>query len=403
MNPVFSLDKKEFYLQWGILALGLILFIGTAAHAAEISIAMAKDRWPNDQRIEFSLSTSGGGEAESPDLVLPDHVVCTLESGRHTHTVIARRIEAAEGAETMASAGRNQALYAFDPPTNTRGTVRLRIAEVRVPVILFDIDPSQSGSSMEDSYPTLDSLFTLYQPYIGNIGAYKPMYFLFGTDLSKSKFQISFNYSFFNPESDVAERHPWVKGFHFGYTQTSFWDLGSSSAPFEDNGYKPELFWVSKNFVSAGSLVKGLFLQSGFQHESNGQGGDDSRSTNFLYLQPLFIFFSDANHYGLQVAPKLWAYVNNDNDTNPDLDKYRGYFDLELKIGKMDSLVLGSSFRWAAEGASIQLDLTYPLGRFLFNTLDIYLHAQYVNALAESLIDYKDRSHAFRLGFSVVR
>jgi phospholipase A1/A2 len=403
VNTVFSLDKKEFYLQLGILALGLILIIDTAAHAAEISIAMAKDRWPGDQRIEFSLSTSGGGEAESPDLVLPDHVVCTLESGRRTHTVIARRIEAAEGAETMAIAGRNQALYAFDPPTNARGTVRLRIAEVRVPVILFDIDPPQSGSSMEDSYPTLDSLFTLYQPYIGNIGAYKPMYFLFGTDLSKSKFQISFNYSFFNPESDVAERYPWVKGFHFGYTQTSFWDLGSSSAPFEDNGYKPELFWVSKNFVPAGSLVKGLFLQSGFQHESNGQGGDDSRSTNFLYLQPLFIFFSDANHYGLQVAPKLWAYVNNDNDTNPDLDKYRGYFDLELKIGKMDSLVLGSSFRWAAEGASIQLDLTYPLGRFLFNTLDIYLHAQYVNALAESLIDYKDRSHAFRLGFSVVR
>ncbi len=254
-----------------------------------------------------------------------------------------------------------------------------------------------------DSYPTLDSLFTLYQPYLGNLGIYKPMYFLLGTDLSKSKFQISFSYRFFNPESGAAERHPWVNGFHFGYTQTSFWDLGSSSAPFEDNSYKPELFWVSKNFISAGSMVQGLFLQSGFQHESNGRGDDDSRSTNFLYIQPIFIFFSAANHYGLQVAPKIWAYIHNDNDTNPDLNQYRGYFDLELKFGKMDGFVLGTSFQWADEGASIQIDCSYPLHRFLFNTLDLYLHAQYANVLAESLIDYQTRSHAFRLGLSVIR
>ena len=69
----------------------------------------------------------------------------------------------------------------------------------------------------------------------------------------------------------------------------------------------------------------------------------------------------------------------------------------------MDSFVLGTSFRWAAEGASIELDLTYPLHRFLFNTLDIYLHAQYTNALAENLLDYKSRTRAFRLGVSVVR
>jgi len=35
--------------------------------------------------------------------------------------------------------------------------------------------------------------------------------------------------------------------------------------------------------------------------------------------------------------------------------------------------------------------------------LDSYIHVQYTNALAENLIDYQERSHAFRLGFSVVR
>ena len=143
-------------------------------------------------------------------------------------------------------------------------------------------------------------------------------------------------------------------------------------------------------------------MQSGFQHESNGRGGDTSRSTNFIYIRPVFIFFSDSSQYGLQVAPKIWTYVNNDDDTNSDLADYRGYFDLDITFGKAESFVLGSSFRWAEEGASVQLDLTYPLHRF-FDALDIYVHAQYANALAESLIAYQDRTHAFRLGFSIVR
>ena len=65
--------------------------------------------------------------------------------------------------------------------------------------------------------------------------------------------------------------------------------------------------------------------------------------------------------------------------------------------------MLGSDFRWAEKGASIQLDLTYPLHRFLFGNIDLYLQAQYVNSLAESLLNYKERNEAFRLGFAIVR
>lgn len=403
MKTASPIRKNESCQPIAIVVLAICIACAHTARAATISISMIRDRWPIHQQIEFCLFATGEPDSGPAAGLLPDHVVCTLENAGRTHSVIARRPVEEDAAGSGAIEGGDRACYAFDPPAGIRGTVRMRISEVRVPVILFEIQPPQLGASTAEPYPTLDSLFTLYQPYIGNIGAYKPIYFLIGTDLSKSKFQISFKYRFFNPESGVAERHPWVKGFHFGYTQTSFWDLGSSSAPFEDNSYKPELFWISRNFISAGSPVKGLFFQTGLQHESNGRGGDDSRSTNFLYLQPIVILFSDTNHYGLQVAPRFWTYVNNDDDTNPDLDRYRGYFELEIKTGKMDSFVLGSAFQWAAEGASIQVDLNYPLHRFLFNTLDIYFHAQYSNALAENLIDYNDRSHAFRMGFSVVR
>ncbi len=261
----------------------MITLLGLTAQAAEISISMAKEKWPADQRIEFSLYTMATGQDAPPD-ALSDHLACTLESGGKTQPVTARRVPGDGAIGAGGIAGMQNVLYAFDAPDGIIGSVQLRIVDLRVPTILFEVVAPEEKSSNGSRYPTLDSLFALYQPYLGGIAAYQPMYFLVATDPSKSKFQVSFKYRFFNPESEFADSHPWVKGFHFAYTQTSFWDLKDSSAPFEDTSYKPELFWVSRNLSSADASVKGLFLQSGFQHESNGRGGDTSRSTNFLYI-----------------------------------------------------------------------------------------------------------------------
>lgn len=388
----------RFYLLIGIF----LVIAGQAAHAATVAISMPREQWFTRQRITFTLVNTES-EAEMQQQTLPDHLTCLLDHRGREYAVAAQRIsEAEENGSAMQTSG-EIAHYAFDPPDGIHGTIILRVKEISTPPVMIDILKPEISRIPENHYLDLDSFFTLYQPYLVNIALYEPMYFLVGTDPEKSKFQVSFKYRFFSPQSVLAGKHPWIKGFHLGYTQTAFWDLESDSAPFEDTSYKPELFWLSRNLVSGESGVRGLFLQSGFQHESNGRGSDLSRSTNTIYLKPVFIFYSESSRYGLQVAPKVWAYVNNDDDTNPDLDDYRGYFDLEVKLGRADSFVLGSSFRWAREGASIQLDLTYPLHRFLFDAVDIYLHAQYTDALAESLIDYRDRTHAFRLGFSIVR
>jgi outer membrane phospholipase A len=74
-----------------------------------------------------------------------------------------------------------------------------------------------------------------------------------------------------------------------------------------------------------------------------------------------------------------------------------------LKFGKSDGFVFGSHFGWAKEGGSVQVDLTYPLHRFLFNNLDIYLQAQYVNGLAESLLNFRERAETFRFGLAILR
>jgi outer membrane phospholipase A len=225
-----------------------------------------------------------------------------------------------------------------------------------------------------------------------------------GADPTHAKFQLSFKYRFFTLDDSTESKWKSIENFYFGYTQTSFWDLDAASAPFVDSSYKPELFYFCNDIRQKWiPQMKRFGFQSGFQHESNGRGGDLSRSTNFLYLKPMFIFYDPQSKLGLYAAPKVWAYVANDDGTNPDLSDYRGYFDLEVKFGKADSFVLNSHLGWAKEGGSLQLDLTYPLDKLFFDNFDLYLQVQYVNALAESLLNYRQRTRAFRFGFALVR
>lgn len=115
--------------------------------------------------------------------------------------------------------------------------------------IISDLHTSSSGSSVAQKDQTYDDMFSLYQPYLENISAYEPIYFLVGIDPSESRFQFSFKYRFLNPRFSVVKRYHWIQGFHLAYTQTSFWDLKERSQPFKDTSYKPELFFLTPNLL----------------------------------------------------------------------------------------------------------------------------------------------------------
>ena len=292
-------------------------------------------------------------------------------------------------------------------PSIIEGAVTMKIPDFKETHAMFAV---RSGGSLKKStsektaskeYESLDSLYELYQPYIQNLGHVDSMYFLVGTDPKNSKFQISMKYRLFDINKTLVQNHPWTKGFHLAYTQTSYWDLKSASEPFEDTSYKPEFFFMSPNIKVP--WATGVFLKTGFQHESNGRGGEYSRSTNFLYIRPIFIAYHKNTKLGIMIAPKIWTYIANEDENNPDLKDYRGYFDLEIKAGQADGFVLGSHFWYAKEGGSMELDLTYPLSQFIFKHLNLYLQVQYVNALAESLLNFRDRTEVLRLGFAIVR
>lgn len=255
----------------------------------------------------------------------------------------------------------------------------------------------------DEQYQSYEEFFDRSQPYLKNVKAYEPIYFLLGEKPEKTKLQFSLRYQLFSKDASLVQDYSWLQGLNFGFTQTSFWDLNSTSKPFQDTSYKPELFFLSSNLKNGSGKLKGIFLQTGLQHESNGQASFDSRSTNIYYIKPIFMFHNPENSRGVQISPKLWVYVDNDEDNNPDLEDYRGYFDLETKIGREDRLMVESHFRPAKQGNSLQLDLSYPIQKYFANNVGVYIHLQYINSLAENMLNYKDRTEAIRLGVSLVR
>jgi outer membrane phospholipase A len=243
---------------------------------------------------------------------------------------------------------------------------------------------------------------------------YEPMYFLVGSEEPNAKFQISLKYKIFNADASLVRAVPALGGLHFGYSQTSFWDLESASSPFFDNSYRPELMVTYPDLLrgSDAGPLRQLGFQAGVQHESNGQDGLDSRSVNYVYVRPTLTFgatAADEDHHRtgglfLTVAPRLHAYVGHDDD-NPDIEEFRGYGDLQLVVGQRGGLQLAAIGRVGSDfdKGSLQLDLTYPLRPLLRDNVDIFLHGQFFTGYGESLLLYNERDTTFRLGVSLIR
>jgi outer membrane phospholipase A len=253
----------------------------------------------------------------------------------------------------------------------------------------------------------------LAEYFAGHFSAYEPVYFLVGPERPNGKFQISLKYQVFNPDESVAKAVPALAGLHVAYSQTSFWDLEGDSKPFFDNSYRPELLLSYPDLLPGPAdqddigILRQLGLQIGLQHESNGRAGDASRSTNYIYVRPIFTFgdpAGDQRGLFLTVAPRVHAYLGDLSD-NPDIKEFRGYGDLKMVFGQREGLQLAAIGRIGshADKGSLELDLTYPLRPLLGNNVDMFLHAQYFTGYGESLLLYNDADNTFRLGVSLIR
>jgi phospholipase A1 len=234
----------------------------------------------------------------------------------------------------------------------------------------------------------------------------EPIYFLIGTERPNAKFQFSIRYQVLNTDGPLVTAFEPLKGLNFGYSQTSFWDLEGDSQPFTDNSYRPEVMLLYDDLVPPARLkfFEHIGLQTGVQHESNGQGGDESRNLNFVYIRPI-LTIGDRDHEGLflTVAPRFHGYFG-DMENNPDIERYRGYVDLRVIVGQGGGLQAAFTGRLGSawDKGSIQMDLTFPLRKLLFGNVDLYLQGQIFNGYGESL-GYNESDTTYRVGLALVR
>ncbi len=268
---------------------------------------------------------------------------------------------------------------------------------------------AQEAKVDSESEPVVDELSETGEPdtnrFMSKLTPDEPLYFVIGwNELINAKFQFSFKFAFMNPKGALTLKAPFFSHVYFGYTQTSLWDIEGESKPFYDTSYKPSLFYRHEDVYRSDSGEFRIWGQIGVQHQSNGQGGDESRSLNIIYVEPTFEFSRIWGGGHLTVAPRLWGYLGTPDD-NPDIAEYRGYGDLRMAFtGRSDWQVAATIQVGTSGKGSVQLDGTWPLDKILGRNFDAYLYAQYFSGWSESLRSYDQRlPWQLRLGIAVVR
>jgi phospholipase A1/A2 len=187
----------------------------------------------------------------------------------------------------------------------------------------------------------------------------------------------------------------------FAFTQQAYWQAYNSevSSPFRENNYEPELILMLphyRNYEEAASRIISLSLS----HQSNGRGGELSRSWNRLKLSwvtsigSVFINFEPWYRFD---EPRKTSVDDPEGDDNPDITKYMGWFELSAAYKQGDAtwrLMLRNNLRGDNKGA-VRLAYSQPLNRH------IRLYAELFSGYGESLIDYDRSVTRIGIGFEL--
>jgi outer membrane phospholipase A len=356
--------------RWLILAFALFAL---PAAAADWVLSVVEPRVRAGARFEFEVV---GPEGEK----LPDALGLQVRGARAVPVIVAEALAPQAGARRR---------YAAQLPRLPAGAVQLELVDRASGVLVLIV-------SAEDSLRQLTgSEDVAYEPPLSEN---EPIYFSVGSrGDTTARFQLSFKYRIFDRQLGWGREAPWLAGLHFAYTQTSIWDLSETSKPFLDTSYRPSLFWQwrradDKTWIDAARL--------GFEHESNGKEGVDSRSINILFVRPEWqIALASGKQF--EFTPKIYGYL--DKADNPDIEKYRGYVDWAMRYGDRERSWRALARIGSAHKGSFQLDWferTRVLGA---GPVSGYLHAQFFTGYGESLLDYNQRNKSqLRIGFAIV-
>jgi len=238
------------------------------------------------------------------------------------------------------------------------------------------------------------------------LSPHEPIYFSVGSKGGlNARFQLSFKFRPIGPSDDRIAGDRFWEDVYIAFTQTSLWDLHSLSKPFTDSSYRPAAFYHRYD-TGVELLGARLGYAAGFEHESNGKGGADSRSINILFARPT-LRWGGSDGWQFVASPRLYWYL--DKEENDDIQRFRGYGDFIFSLEHPRSLKLAATLRAGTSGhGSLLVDATYPFAKINdlvpLGLVHGYLHLQFFDGWGESLLHYDERAETqFRVGFMAVR
>lgn len=244
---------------------------------------------------------------------------------------------------------------------------------------------------------------------------YKPIYFIFSSrptsPIRTIKFQLSYQYQPYRYVNKLPEKS-WQKiskkekfkrtsGLFFNsiriaYTQKAFWPISEESSPFEEFNHNPEIvsLW---NF----DHHRMKWLRFGiWEHESNGEAGDDSRGWDRAYAQTE-VYLDSSGVWKSFLNIKGW-WVLRKAAENDSITDFQGHWEIRGGLIKRPTSGLAPDLPYKAEAAitirrfaawnrdaagSIQVDLKY-VPSWLSEPI---LYLQVWRGYGESLVYYGER------------
>ena len=243
-------------------------------------------------------------------------------------------------------------------------------------------------------------------PELDLLTFHRSTYFISGfTERTQAKFQFSFKYDFWPSTS-----HHTV---YFAYTQKSLWDIFDRSSPFRESNYAPEVFYAHYHSELHGQPQPGCGLfseQLGFEHESNGEASDASRSWNRLFANVEATCYGPSL-YGV-LGLRLWYPLGTDE--NETITETQGYGELSFGLGidhdrsHMNGLVTVAVRKGASRElgkGSLTLDARWrpTYQRLLGKAWKFapYVWFQWFVGYGETLATYDGSNSSVRLGLGI--
>ncbi|AEX54094.1 phospholipase A [Rahnella aquatilis] len=254
--------------------------------------------------------------------------------------------------------------------------------------------PAVRGSIIANMLQEHDNPFTLYP--------YEPNYLIY-TDTSNINKKAIQSYDWADKarhdevEFQLSLAFPLWRGLAgdnsvlgASYTQKSFWQLSNSgqSSPFRETNYEPQLFlaWATDYDFLGWTLREAEY---GVSHQSNGRSDPTSRSWNRVYARFM------AQHGNWQVDLKPWYRIpeSDENDDNPDITKYMGYYRLKVGYAWGDSVFsVESRYNWNTGYGGATTGWSYPISK------QVRFYTQVFSGYGESLIDYNHKQTRIGVG-----